>query len=65
MNTSFVVRRLSDGKAMMETWSEKLAKSIQAAQDLRTVPEYEVVPILEHLASLNNTLKTPAPKEKV
>lgn len=54
MHTSFVVRRLSDGKAMMETWSEKLAKSIQAAQDLRTVPEYEVVPILEHLASLNS-----------
>lgn len=62
MSASYVVRRLSDGKAMMETWSEKLARSIQAAQDLRETPEYEVVPILEHLVSLN----TPVPvKEKV
>ncbi len=51
MATSWVIIRLSDNAAILETWSEKVAKAINTEK-------YKAVPIMEYLTGLNKKKET-------
>ena len=46
--TSWVIRENGTGKVMFETFDKKKVDALNTSK-------YEAVPILEHLASLNNS----------
>lgn len=51
MSTSWVIIEKSTSKAVLETFEKKTAEHI------RTMKNYEVVPILEYLQSINGVKK--------
>lgn len=50
MRTSYVIVRLADGKAIMETWNTKLCSLVNREK-------YAVLPILQYLYQLNDAIK--------
>lgn len=49
--TSWVIRRRADGRVIRETFNHDVPKRIAADPELSA--QYEVIPILDYLASLN------------
>ena len=49
---SWVVCEKESGRAVLETFSPKVAASVNLAK-------YEVLPVLDYLARLNNSVKQP------
>jgi hypothetical protein len=50
MTKSWVIVEIATGKAVFETFNEKLTKKIN-------LDKYKVVPILEYLVALNRSIK--------